>query len=447
MDLTILIFLSSGLFLGWSLGANDAANIFGTAVGSRMVRFGTAALICSVFVVLGATISGAGAAHTLGELGSVNALAGSFMAALAAALTVFMMTKLGLPVSTSQAIVGAIIGWNLFSGHATDLSALTKILGTWVGAPILGAVFGALLYVLTKWVLSLTKLHLLRLDSYTRWGLLLAGAFGAYALGANNIANVMGVFVPSSPFTSFSVGDLLTMSSVQQLFLLGAIAIAVGVFTYSRKVMMTVGDGIMALTPVAAWVVVVSQSLVLFLFASAGLKAFLNGHGLPSLPLVPVSSSQAVVGAVIGIGLLQGGRAIRWALLGRISAGWVATPVMAAGICFISLFFLQNVFDQKVYETAEYQLSPPLIERIAKDGVDPARLQDLRGERFDSELALMRALAERTEMSYRQRFEIARLAKVEPADGGDHLIGAGPALTAGQDRLAAARTAAHPATP
>lgn len=108
----IWFFLLSGLFLGWSLGANDAANIFGTAVGSRMVRFKTAALIASVFVVLGAVISGAGATHTLGQLGAVNAIAGSFTVALAAAITVAYMTKLKLPVSTSQAIVGSIIGWN-----------------------------------------------------------------------------------------------------------------------------------------------------------------------------------------------------------------------------------------------------------------------------------------------------------------------------------------------
>ncbi len=50
MDVAVLFFLSSGLFLGWSLGANDAANVFGTAVGTRMVRFATATLICSVFV-------------------------------------------------------------------------------------------------------------------------------------------------------------------------------------------------------------------------------------------------------------------------------------------------------------------------------------------------------------------------------------------------------------
>jgi len=49
-----LFYLSSGLFMGWSLGANDAANIFGTAVGTKMVRFTTAAIISSVFILLGA---------------------------------------------------------------------------------------------------------------------------------------------------------------------------------------------------------------------------------------------------------------------------------------------------------------------------------------------------------------------------------------------------------
>ena len=57
MDVMVLLLLTSGLFLGWSLGANDAANVFGTAVGTRIVIFTQAALICSVFVILGAVIT------------------------------------------------------------------------------------------------------------------------------------------------------------------------------------------------------------------------------------------------------------------------------------------------------------------------------------------------------------------------------------------------------
>ena len=349
MDISILLFLTSGLFLGWALGANDAANVFGTAVGTHMIRFSTAATICTIFVILGAVYSGAGAAGTLGKLGAIDALAGSFAAALSAALAVYLMTKAGLPVSTTQAIVGAIIGWNLFSGTTTDTNSLVKILTTWLVCPLLAAVIAMGLFKLTTAVLSRVKLHLLRTDAYTRLGLLLAGAFGSYSLGANNIGNVMGVFVPSSPFIDFEIAGLFTFSSTQQLFLLGAIAIGVGVLTYSKRVMMTVGSNIMPLSPVTAWVVVMAHSLVLFLFASQGLESFLISHGLPSIPLVPVSSSQAVVGAVLGIALLKGGRRIHWRVLGRIGAGWMVTPMIAGIVCFISLYFMQNVFDQNVH--------------------------------------------------------------------------------------------------
>jgi len=349
MELSVLFFLTSGLFLGWALGANDAANVFGTAVGTRMIRFTTAAVICAVFVILGAVISGAGTTETLGKLGAINALPGSFMAAFAAALAVYLMTRAGLPVSTTQAIIGAIIGWNLFTNNATDPTALTRILSTWLICPILAAGFAMVLFKATTMALSRAKLHLIRQDAYTRLGLLLAGAFGAYSLGANNIANVMGVFVSASPFTDFEFAGLLTFSPTEQLFLLGALAIGFGVMTYSKRVMMTVGTGIMPLSPVAAWVVVVSHSLVLFLFASQGLESFLQSNGLPTIPLVPVSSSQAVVGAVLGIALLKGGRGIRWRVVGGIGAGWVVTPLIAGVVCFIGLFFLQNVFDQKVY--------------------------------------------------------------------------------------------------
>ncbi len=412
MDVTVLLFLTSGLFLGWSLGANDAANVFGTAVGTGMVRFTRAATVCSVFVILGAVISGAGAAATLERLGEINALAGSFAAALAAALTVYWMTKAGLPVSTSQAIVGAIIGWNWFTESVTDGAALTKILATWVACPLLAGIFAALLFKLTAVVLGRAQLHLLRLDAYTRVALIVAGAFGAYSLGANNIANVMGVFVQVSPFTEFRVQDLFTVTSVQQLFLLGAIAIAVGVFTYSKKVMLTVGAELVPLSPVSAWVVVIAQSIVLFLFASEGLEHLLATSGLPTIPLVPVSSSQAVVGAVLGIGLLRGGRNIHWRVLGHIGVGWVATPILAALICFVSLFFLQNVFNQKVYSETSYSLSQTVLDRLAMEGIETAPLGDVVGEEYPSAIRLRDALRARLVLSKPEEAVVLEIAHV-----------------------------------
>jgi PiT family inorganic phosphate transporter len=340
----ILFFLTSGLFLGWSLGANDASNVFGSAVGSKMVTFRKAAIIASIAVVLGAVIQGAGTSHTLGKLGSVNAIGGSFTLALAAAVTVYMMTKFSLPVSTTQAIVGAIIGWNLFTGNKTDSGTLTKIVGTWISGPILGAIFAVLLYLLITKIKKASRIHLFRFESFLRIGLIVVGAFGAYSLGANNIANVMGVFIPAFNLQEIDLG-LFTLSSNQQLFLLGSIAIAAGILTYSKRVMETVGGNIVELSSEAALVVVLAQALVLFIFSSSWLSNLFVRIGLPSIPLVPVSSSQVIVGCVIGIGLYKGARNINFRLLGEIGIGWLATPLMSGIIAFFALFFVKNIFN------------------------------------------------------------------------------------------------------
>ena len=343
----ILLFLTSGLFLGWSLGANDASNVFGAAVGSRMVSFRKAAIIASVFVILGAVLQGSGTSATLGRLGAVNALGGSFTVALAAAITVYLMTKVALPVSTTQAIVGAIIGWNIFTGNTTDGKVLTQVVTTWVAGPVLGAVFAIILYILLKRIKKSSRTHLVVFESYIKAGLIIAGAFGAYSLGANNIANVMGVFIPAFNLHDLNLG-FITLSSSQQLFLLGGLGIAAGILTYSRRVIETVGCNIMELSSEAAMVTVLSHALVLFIFSSSWLSSVFVKIGLPAIPMVPVSASQVIIGSVIGIGIYKSVRNINFRILGEIAAGWVATPLFSGLLAFLSLFFVKNIFGIEV---------------------------------------------------------------------------------------------------
>ncbi|MBR3676090.1 MAG: inorganic phosphate transporter [Alphaproteobacteria bacterium] len=349
MDLSYLFYLSSGLFLGWSLGANDAANIFGTAVGSKMVRFSTIASVACIFVIIGAVFSGSGTSRTLENLGAVNALPGAFMVALSAALAVYMMVRIGITVSTSQAIVGSIIGWNIYAGKPTDLSTLAQIVGTWTTCPLISGIVAICLYMCLKKLQKCSSMHLLMRDQITRICLILTAAVGAYALGANNIANVVGVFIESCPFNPLNFGKVLTLNSLQVLFLLGALAIGVGILTYSHKVIKTVGNNLMRMSPTVALIIVLSQATVLLLFSSVNLHNWLESASLPTIPLVPVSSTQAVIGAILGIGLIKGGRGVNWSIVGKLVVGWVTAPLMAMLICFISLFFLENVFNQVVY--------------------------------------------------------------------------------------------------
>lgn len=329
------------------MGANDAANIFGTAVGSKMIRFRTAALVAGIFVIIGATLQGSGTTNTLSQLGSVDALPGAFTVALSAAIVVFLMTRALLPVSTTQAIVGAIIGWNLFTGHSTDVKILTTILTTWVVSPVIGAIFSAFFYMLLRALLKKLQIHLVVLDVYIKWALLIVGAFGAYSLGANNIANVMGVFAGSAPNVVIDMG-IFRLDGLQVLFLLGGIAIAVGILTYSKGLMMQVGNGIMALSAEAAIVTVLSQAVVLFVFSSTAFSEFLQSLGLPPVPLVPVSSSQVIVGSIIGIGMIKGVNEIKFKTIKGIAYGWVLTPIAAGLLSFLALFFVKNLFNLNV---------------------------------------------------------------------------------------------------
>jgi len=343
----IFLFLTSGLFLGWALGANDAANVFGTAVGSRMLKFKTAVITGSIFVVIGAVLQGAGASDTLGELGNIPAIAAAFTVALSAAVAVFGMIKRNLPSSTSQAIVGSIIGWNFYVGNSTDTNVLFKIVSTWVSGPVLGALFSFLFFMIIKKVSRSVKIHILYRDAFIRLGLILVGAFGAYSLGANNIANVMGVFVGSVNFPDVNILGFV-LESKQQLFFIGGLAIALGIMTYSKRVMKTVGQKLMPLSPDAALVVVLAQASVLFIFSSKTLSNAMVSLGLPPIPLVPVSSSQVVIGAIIGVGLYKGGKEIKYGILGKIALGWITTPLTAGIISFFMLFFMNNVFNLDV---------------------------------------------------------------------------------------------------
>ena len=349
----ILFFLTSGIFLGWSLGANDASHVFGSAVGSKMITFRKAAIIASVFFILGSVLQGSGTSMTLGKLGAINAIGGAFTVAFAAAITIYMMTKFALPISTTQAIVGAIIGWNFFTGNHTNTGTLSTIVAAWIAGPAIGAVFAVLLYILVKKFKKSVQINLIKFESYIKTGIIVAGAFGSYSLGANNIANVMGVFLPS-----FHLNDLdlriFSLNSAQQLFLLGGLAIASGIITYSWKVMDTIGNNILELSAEAALIVVLSQSLVLFIFSSTWLSDLFVRIGLPPIPMVPVSSSQVIVGCILGIGLYKGARNINFKVLGEIGLAWIISPISSGLLTFFLLFFMKNIFNIDVgSKTAE----------------------------------------------------------------------------------------------
>jgi len=303
--------LISGVFMGWSLGSNDSANIFGTAVFSQKIRYRTAVILCSIFVIAGALLEGQRGMHTLSDL--VDQTANSaFAASLAAALTVTLMSVLKLPVSTSQAMVGAIIGIGILRG-AVNFSGLTKLVLAWVATPVGTVVATLILYPVIGRILRILPINIFTGDLILKWGLIIAGCYGAYALGANNVANVTGVYIQTGHLTVF------------QAALLGGGSIALGALTYSRNVMITVGKNLVRLDPFGAFIAVFSMAVVVHLFAIIG---------------APVSTSQAIIGSVLGIGILKGGQTIKFRTLVMIVFGWIGTPGIALAFAYLIFRFL-----------------------------------------------------------------------------------------------------------
>lgn len=297
----------SGIFLGWSLGANDAANVFGTAVASRIITFSVAVTILTIFVTTGAVLQGDEGIHTLESLTDQD-LNSAFVLSLAAALTVGIMTYFALPVSTSQAVVGAILGIAIALQQTVSWGHLRKVILCWVGTPLGAMLIAFLLYKSFQYLLDKITINLFLLNKLVKYGLLASGAYGAYALGANNVANVTGVFVGAG---------LLT---VRWATLIGGISIALGAITYSKRVMLTVGGGVVKLDGFSAFVSVLAAAITVHIYAEIG---------------VPVSTSQAIVGAVFGIGLALGMQAVHKRTLSHIMLGWIATPIIAGLIAFV----------------------------------------------------------------------------------------------------------------
>ena len=335
----MLFWLGSGLLVGWSLGANDAANVFGTAVATRMVRFGIAASLSTVFIVLGGLVNGPAAMATISEFGNVDTLPVAFTTLLAAGLIVAVMTRAGMPVSISQAIVGALIGYRLFAHGSIDESTwtlLTKIAFTWAASPLLAASLAVLMYKLLAWAFRRLPMPLFVLDRWLRFGLVTAVCYGAWALGGNNMANVVGVYSGLDFLAGVSIGPL-ELSQARILALFGGAAISLGVITYSRRVILTVGRDLVKLDAITAFIAVMAQAVVVDFFAHTW------DFGTFVFPAIPVSTSQAMVGAVLGIGIVRGFQEVNKRLLGQIALSWVATPFAAAGLTYLLLLWTRVI--------------------------------------------------------------------------------------------------------
>ena len=340
--------------MGWSLGTNDAANAFGTAVATRVIKYRTAIIIIAIMVLLGSALLGHNNIDKLSSIATNNKVVASpedvetaisngaletlrlksalkaFIIFACAGITVFVMSYLKFPVSANQSITGAVIGWGFCYANYSDpavlkgnVSEMIEFASTWLINPLGAAVISFVLVFLVKKFLEKRITSMKHYDLVVKAGYLVAGAFSAFSIGQNSSASVTAFYYDATG----KGANLLTSPRITAI--IGGLAIAVGVLTFSKRVMMTVGGEIAHISQVDGFVVIIASALTVLLMGK--------------LMGIPVSTSQSVVGAVIGAGLVNGIKNVNFGVFKRIAIAWVSSPT-AAGLLTYGVAFLTRGF-------------------------------------------------------------------------------------------------------
>jgi PiT family inorganic phosphate transporter len=309
MSLGLIVLIScAGLYVGWNIGANDSGNCIGASVGAGLIRYRTAIVVVAVLIVLGALTGGANVVKTVGsgivtdQLTPIAVLA----ALICGGIFVTIATFMKIPVSTSQSVVGGVAGVGLAADLTVNYSKIITIVECWILCPIMSCILSYLIYRgLRVWLRRLRSTR--RAEKALLAGVMVSAGYAAYSLGANNLGNAIGPIV------------VLDAVDIALLTILGAISIAVGALTFGKGVAETVGRSITKLDLPGAFSAQVSAAFGLHFFSMIG---------------IPVSTSQAIVGSVLGVGLVHGARTVSKRKILEIVVGWVATPLVSGTVSF-----------------------------------------------------------------------------------------------------------------
>jgi len=387
-----------GFYMAWNIGANDVANSMASAVGAKAITIRQAVFIAGILNIVGAVFIGSHVTNTIRK-GIVSteimsdphvALIGALSALLAAALWVSFATWKSLPVSTTHSIVGAMIGFGIMAGGFAVINwgKLAAVVASWVISPVFSLTIA---YVMFK---IIVKMILEKKDSFIRalkmspvfigmaafvvvlsflfktplgkklsmewWAALLVAfifailigyagmlfirrfvgcdnddsteeifrkiqigtsCYVALAQGANDVANAIGpLAVIYFIVKTGNVGAQVPVPIFLLLF--GGVGIAAGIGMAGHRVMDTIGTKITTLTNTRGFSVDFAAASTVLLASKLGL---------------PVSTTHAAVGGVLGVGLAGGIEAVNFGIVFQIMIYWVLT-VPAAAITSMVIF-------------------------------------------------------------------------------------------------------------
>lgn len=322
MSNELIIVIALALLFDFLTGLRDSSNVVATMISSRAFAPHTALGITAMAEFLGPFLFGVVVAKTIGDqvvqsgVLTLDAIAACLVGAIVWNLITWFF---GLPGSSSHALIGGMVGAVIAQAGITAIkvSGLYKVLIALVASPLIGFTFG---FLITRLIYFLVQNASPRINEFFKRAQFFTALALASSHGANDSQKTMGIIA-----LSLVIGGVLPAFEVP-LWVIAASAagIAIGASFGGWRLIRTLGGRFYKIRPLHSFSTQLTSALVL-------LSASLFG--------VPVSISQVVSSAIIGVGASERISKVRWSVAGDIITSWVitipASALLAAGVYWL----------------------------------------------------------------------------------------------------------------
>lgn len=322
----VSIAITLSIIYGIAIGTNDAANSFGDWIGSKVGHIRLGLILCGLFAFLGAYLEGGKVIKTIGG----GIVPKSYLtteiviiATIAAILWAFLASYFGMPISTTHSAVGGVGGVGLsliifgkMPAKEFNLKVVQNIIVCWFSTPTVAALISFIIGYLVLSFVKKAKIHR-SATTLSKILLTLSSSYVAYTWGANDVANSVALLVGSGTVP------------LKTACIIGGASIAFGAIFFGYRVAETVGFEITNINPIMG--------------VCADLSCAFTIHFFTQLKM-PVSTTHALVGAIVGVGLARGINIVNFRVLKDIVFAWILTPL----ICCILTFLVYTFFFQVV---------------------------------------------------------------------------------------------------
>ena len=302
-------------------GLHDAANSIATIVSTRVLRPQYAVIWAAFFNFIAFAFFGLHVAQTIGT-GIIDTKIMDPMVifgALSGAIAWNLITwGLGIPSSSSHALVGGIVGAGTAKAGFSAIvwSGLGKTLAAIVLSPALGLVLALVLVLIVSWACARSTPFVV--DNSFRWLQFVSASFYSLGHGGNDAQKTMGIIAVLLYSQGLLTGDFHVPFWV---VLSCQAAMGLGTLFGGWRIVHTLGSRITKLTPVQGFCAETGGAITLFLATYLG---------------IPVSTTHTITGAIVGVGAARRTSAVRWGVASNIVIAWIVTIPASAAIAALA---------------------------------------------------------------------------------------------------------------